>query len=140
MTHFKFATVFALGLTVGTLAAEAGDRSAGTRTGVAKSADPTFTITARSSGAPGWSYWCAAGRYVVRTLGLPWNTRITIAQGRTRGAAGGRAETVVFTTDPASLGIETTGGSNSINRMEVGMTMSANRATGFCSYNAGTGR
>ena len=52
MTHFKFATVFTLGLTVGTLAAEAGDRSAGTRTGVAKSADPTFTITARSSATP----------------------------------------------------------------------------------------
>lgn len=88
-----------------------------------------FEVIPRSSGGSG--YWCGAARYVTAGLRQAWTTDITIARGRARSDTANGRTTMIFTLNPAALGIATTG-TNQTNALSVGQTMNAQRATSLC--------
>jgi hypothetical protein len=53
---------------------------------------------------PKEQYWCAAADF-LRRQGLPWKTRVYVAQGYARGKVSGVPSTVTFTIDPVASGV-----------------------------------
>lgn len=97
-----------------------------------------FEVILRSSGGSGYGYWCGAARYVTGGLGQAWTTDITIARGRARSETANGRTTVIFTINPAALGIATSG-IDQINSLSVGQTMNAQRAASFCHFGGAGG-
>lgn len=82
-------------------------------------------------GAPKEQYWCAAADF-LRRQGLPWKTRVYVAQGFARGKATGVPSTVTFTIDPAASGVEPYENNVITDLFTVGYSKSLTGAWKYC--------
>lgn len=82
-------------------------------------------------GAPKKQYWCAAADF-LRRQGVPWKTRIYVAQGYARGKVTGAPSTVTFTIDPAASGVEPYENNVITDLFTVGYSKSLNSAWSYC--------
>ncbi len=77
-------------------------------------------------------YWCGAGDYARRALGVPWNTDIYIARELGKSQTTGGRSAVQFTLDPAAAGVTPWEGNWVNNILTLGYSMSTTGAFGKC--------
>lgn len=90
-----------------------------------------FEVVGRA-GARTEDYWCAAGDYAQRSLGLPWRTRLYISRERGQSETTQRRSAVQFTTDPQALGITPDTRSVTITNLALGSERTVTHARGAC--------
>ena len=78
-------------------------------------------------------FWCAAGDYARRALGLDWRTNLYVSQGYHTGKVSGRRSSVSYTTDPAAAGIEPNTSQVVTNALGVGVNRTVSTAFNTCS-------
>lgn len=77
-------------------------------------------------------YWCAAGDYVRKSLGLSWQTKIYAVDGISRSLTTGARSAVRFTLDPEAAGITPYDANWVGDILTPGYSMRANAAFGEC--------
>ena len=90
----------------------------------------TFEVVGRA-GALTDDFWCAAGDFARRSLGVPWQTTLYIARGRGPGITSDRRTTVLFTTDRNEIQAGTDD-SVAPSALRVGTARSVTDAFGRC--------
>ncbi|MFS4582560.1 hypothetical protein [Phaeobacter sp. C3_T13_0] len=90
-----------------------------------------FEVIGRA-GALKSDYWCAAGDYVRKSLGLPWQTKIYAVADIGAGTTTGARSAVRFTLDPAAAGVTPFVGSWTGNILTPGYALRTNSAFGKC--------
>ncbi|UTS79888.1 hypothetical protein [Phaeobacter piscinae] len=90
-----------------------------------------FEVIGRA-GALKSDYWCAAGDYVRKSLGLSWQTKIYAVDGIGPSATTGARSAVRFTLDPAAAGVTPFTGNWTGDILTPGYAFRANAAYGKC--------
>ncbi|MFV1493464.1 hypothetical protein VWX97_19935 [Phaeobacter sp. JH18-32] len=90
-----------------------------------------FEVIGRA-GALKSDYWCAAGDYVRKSLGLPWQTKIYAVDGIGASSTTGARSAVRFTLDPAAAGVTPFTGNWTGDILTPGYAFRANAAYGKC--------
>ncbi|MCV6585514.1 MAG: hypothetical protein OIF47_08260 [Marinibacterium sp.] len=78
------------------------------------------------------AYWCAAGDYARRALGLDWKTRLWVVEGYHKSTTSGATSLATFTTDPAAHGLSAPQGAAALDMLAVGSNESVTGAFGRC--------
>ncbi|APG46282.1 hypothetical protein PhaeoP97_00849 [Phaeobacter porticola] len=77
-------------------------------------------------------YWCAAGDYTRRSLGLSWQTKIYAVDGIGASITTGARSAVRFTLDPVAAGVTPFDGNWTGDILTPGYALRANSAYGKC--------
>lgn len=78
------------------------------------------------------AYWCAAGDFARRGLGLPWDAKIYVVRGIGAAETGGARSAVQFTTTPEQLGITPYEADVVTDVLTPGYSRAVNSARGYC--------
>jgi len=94
--------------------------------------DVVFEVGLRGGGNSDF-LWCGAASYARGVLGAGWKNDIYVVRGRGKGQVTNVGTAAQFTLDPGAAGIEPIPQGQSFNTMDVGYSMSVQRANSLCS-------
>ncbi|UWR53858.1 hypothetical protein K4F84_04370 [Phaeobacter inhibens] len=123
--------IVGVGLVLVTLSTPASAFRAINRLEVVPAGTGQFEVIGRA-GALKSDYWCAAGDYVRKSLGLSWQTKIYAVDGIGASATTGARSAVRFTLDPAAAGVTPFTGNWTGDILTPGYAFRANAAYGKC--------